>query len=166
MAISDFDLMLSLLNDDDFTNLTSFKWQAIDDLRSYRQVKKKESVIADKKGIYVISSKQGEILYIGKAKCLHSRICSHSKAMIGADEERAPAWDQFFRYYENSKLKVQYAFINGFSDEKSEHVRQALERALQVKHRPFFDTIYSKNKNRVHDIEAEVEKCRAITTKP
>lgn len=147
---NDFNLLISLLNNEKCININH--WQQVADFEALKDTKKNECKFANKSGIYAIIDNDGHIAYIGKAKCLYNRLSSHSNALIGKDKEKAPAWDEFFTYFNGQGLTARYFIIDGFSDGyNAEHARKAIERALQIKYQPYFDELYREKKVRLND---------------
>lgn len=149
--VNDFDKLLKILSDpknlDIHGNWKVFPFQEI--------LKFKNSI--DKPGIYAITDKNGQILYIGKAKSVYNRLKSHFNATQG--KEKAEAWAQFFEYF-NSDLKAFYFLTDSISNKNLENVNQALERILQVKYNPLFDQIYSlKGKKSIEDFKDRLRQC-------
>jgi len=150
LPFDDYNLLISFLNDEKCVDINL--WQQVEKFEELKSVKKGDCCFADKSGIYAIIDNDGHIAYIGKAKCLHNRLSSHSWALVGKDAQKAPTWDEFFTHFNGKNLIARYFITPEFSDDRaSEFARQAIERALQIKYKPYFDELYSRKKDRLED---------------
>jgi len=156
---TDFDRLRQLLNDETFMDIA--QWKHVASFSDLRKVRRSACDFAGKGGIYSIIDADGHVAYIGKASCLYNRLSSHSKALIGGDKLKAPAWDQFFTSIRQDGLVARYIFIEGFSSNTEEYARQVIERALQIKYNPYFDDLY-KRKVVLDDFDTKLASVKAL----
>jgi len=147
MSNADFKNLLLIINGNAYNDLDNWKSFSLSDLES----QKDELKVG---GVYAIKAQNEEVLYIGKAKYLYDRLKSHLKATEKL--ETAPAWKQFFEYFDNNLIAL-YFPITTFSEGASEHARQILERMLQVKYSPLFNKIYGRGHKVIDDFEGFIK---------
>ncbi|MFD0751291.1 GIY-YIG nuclease family protein [Mucilaginibacter calamicampi] len=157
--LSDFDRLRQLLNDETFVDMG--QWTQVNSFSELRTIGRSKCDFAGKGGIYSIIDADGHVAYIGKASCLYNRLSSHSKALIGRDKLKAPAWDQFFTSIRHDGLVARYIVIEGFSITTEEYARQVIERALQIKYKPYFDDLYKK-KVVIDDFDTKLTTIKAL----
>lgn len=153
MSYSDFEALKEIINDQSCMDIRT--WSRVEDFDGLGMVSRKDCPFAGKSGIYTVIDAEGHIAYIGKAKCLFNRLSSHSKALKGGDEFKAPIWHQFFTSINHDGLEARYLVIDGFSPSREEYARQVIERALQIKYKPYFDELFVK-KTRIEDFDGRL----------
>lgn len=144
-----FEKIQKLINDPLFFNIKE-NWQSVP-LSNYQIIDKKT------KGLYALAHTEYGIVYIGKGNPIYNRLKSHFKATQG--QEKAECWKQFFEHqYFKSGLTAYYYPIDSNKLAVSEQCRQALERILQIKYQPLFDTLYPKgNHNLIENLEDKIK---------
>jgi len=106
-------------------------------------------------GLYALKHPQYGIVYIGKGKPIFNRIKSHYYATKG--KEKAPAWKQFFEYVTDD-ITVYWFEVDNTDPIIGEQTREVLERLLQIKYKPLFETLYRKGmRKELPDIDQAVK---------
>ncbi|WP_102272138.1 nucleotide excision repair endonuclease [Cytobacillus massiliigabonensis] len=92
-------------------------------------------------GIYFIFGEDGELIYIGKAKCLYSRLRSHFHSY----------WDNIWDY-EKELYYFSYIVLEAYSLLKN------VEKNLIIKYQPKLNGTYNKNTFRIDDLQRKKDK--------
>lgn len=110
--------------------------------------------VEKKSGVYIYLSEIGEILYIGKAKQLSSRLLCHYRESIFEEKDgrkgiagdtKKGLYPAFFRGKYKGRVKIYWIEIN------DEYKRRMIELMLQYLHNPKFDE-FKKEFNKLNSM--------------
>jgi hypothetical protein len=149
------DELLNQINDKHFMDISSWPKFNLADIEII-------NLKLDKKrnGLYAISSKEGDCLYIGKGKSIYGRLKSHYKATKG--HNKSGAWNQFFKHYNKDLIAFWHEVDDHASKDIGEEYRKIIELILQMKYEPIFDQVYiTKGKKNVRNLKALLQKIKS-----